>query len=80
MSVWCYDFIPKGSGTPERGEAVDERDKYPEDVQHKATEWFAADAWDERFSAVVPVCSVGNYQAYLAAACCMCEVVPGALS
>src|SRR4029079_8534019 len=28
---------------------------------------------------VVPVCSVGNYQSYLGAACCMCEVVPGAL-
>ncbi|MFM8273952.1 MAG: SMP-30/gluconolactonase/LRE family protein, partial [Gemmata sp.] len=26
-----------------------------------------------------PVCSVGNYQAYLQTACCMCEVVPGAL-
>jgi cephalosporin-C deacetylase-like acetyl esterase len=38
-----------------------------------------AGAWDERFSAVVPVCSVGNYQAYLGAACCMCEVVPKAL-
>jgi len=38
-----------------------------------------AGAWDERFRAVVPVCSVGNYQAYLGAACCMCEVVPGAL-
>ncbi len=38
-----------------------------------------AGAWDERFNAVVPVCSVGNYQAYLGAACCMCEVVPGAL-
>jgi dienelactone hydrolase len=38
-----------------------------------------AGAWDERFKAVVPVCSVGNYQAYLGAACCMCEVVPGAL-
>ena len=38
-----------------------------------------AGAWDERFAAVVPVCSVGNYQAYLGAACCMCEVVPGAL-
>lgn len=38
-----------------------------------------AGAWDDRFSAVVPVCSVGNYQAYLGAACCMCEVVPGAL-
>ena len=38
-----------------------------------------AGAWDDRFSAVVPVCSVGNYQAYLERACCMCEVVPGAL-
>lgn len=38
-----------------------------------------AGAFDERFKAVVPVCSVGNYQAYLGAACCMCEVVPGAL-
>jgi dienelactone hydrolase len=39
-----------------------------------------AGAYDERFKAVVPVCSVGNYRAYLGAACCMCEVVPGALT
>jgi cephalosporin-C deacetylase-like acetyl esterase len=39
-----------------------------------------AGALDERFKAVVPVCSVGNYQAYLGAACCMCEIVPGALT
>lgn len=38
-----------------------------------------AGAWDERLAATVPVCSVGNYQAYLGAACCQCEVVPGAL-
>lgn len=38
-----------------------------------------AGAFDERFSCVVPTCSVGNYQAYLGQACCMCEVVPGAL-
>ena len=38
-----------------------------------------AGAWDKRFKCVVPVCSVGNYQAYLRTACCMCEVVPGAL-
>ena len=36
-------------------------------------------ALDERFKAVVPVCSVGTYQAYLKAACCVCEVLPGAL-
>src|SRR5205085_5086730 len=38
-----------------------------------------AGALDERFGAVVPVCSVGNYQSYLRAACCVCEVLPGAL-
>jgi dienelactone hydrolase len=38
-----------------------------------------AGALDERFNAVVPVCSVGTYQAYLRAACCVCEVLPGAL-
>src|SRR5260370_18144528 len=38
-----------------------------------------AGALDERFKAVVPVCSVGNYQAYLKAACCVCEVLPVAL-
>ncbi len=37
-------------------------------------------AWDVRLSAAVPVCSVGNYQAYLRTACCLCEVVPGALT
>lgn len=37
-----------------------------------------AGAWDSRFKAVVPVCSVGTYNAYLGTACCMCEVVPGA--
>lgn len=37
-------------------------------------------AWDERLKSVVPTCSVGNYQAYLGAACCLCEVVPGALT
>ncbi|MSR55208.1 MAG: acetylxylan esterase [Gemmataceae bacterium] len=38
-----------------------------------------AGALDERFDAVVPVCSVGNYQSYLRAACCVCEVLPNAL-
>ncbi len=38
-----------------------------------------AGALDERFKAVVPVCSVGTYQAYLQAACCVCEVLPGGL-
>ena len=37
-------------------------------------------AIDERLKCVVPVCSVGTYQAYLGAACCMCEVTPSALT
>jgi cephalosporin-C deacetylase-like acetyl esterase len=28
----------------------------------------------------VPVCSVGNYRVYLGTACCLCELVPGALT
>ncbi len=39
-----------------------------------------AGAFDERFKCVVPTCSVGTYQSYLGAACCMCEVVPAAMS
>lgn len=39
-----------------------------------------AGAFDERFSCVVPVCSVGTYRSYLGAACCMCEVVPDAMA
>jgi len=39
-----------------------------------------AGAYDERFGCVMPTCSVGTYQSYLHAACCMCEVVPGAMT
>ena len=39
-----------------------------------------AGAYEERFACVVPVCSVGTYQAYLGAACCMCEMVPSAMT
>jgi dienelactone hydrolase len=39
-----------------------------------------AGAFDERFACVVPVCSVGTYRSYLSAACCVCEVVPDAMT
>ena len=39
-----------------------------------------AGALDDRFAAVVPVCSVGNFQSYLKTACCVCEVLPNALT
>jgi hypothetical protein len=38
------DYIPKDGGSPVRVKALEERDKYPEDVQHKETELFAAPA------------------------------------
>jgi hypothetical protein len=39
-----------------------------------------AGAFDDRFGAVVPCCSVGTYDSYLTTACCMCEVVPTGLA
>ena len=39
-----------------------------------------AGGFDERLHCVVPTCSVGTYQSYLSAACCLCELVPGGLS
>jgi predicted dehydrogenase len=44
ISVRSYDFIPHASGSPEHADFVDERDQYPEDLQHKRTELFAAPA------------------------------------
>ncbi len=39
-----------------------------------------AGATDDRLKAVVPVCGVGRYEAYLDTACCVCEVNPGGLT
>ncbi|MFI5457849.1 MAG: alpha/beta hydrolase family protein [Isosphaerales bacterium] len=36
-----------------------------------------AGATDERLAAVIPVCGIGTYDAYLATACCVCEVNAG---
>jgi dienelactone hydrolase len=36
-----------------------------------------AGATDDRLSAVVPVCGIGTYHAYLSTACCVCEVNVG---
>ncbi|BBO32209.1 Gfo/Idh/MocA family protein [Lacipirellula parvula] len=44
LSVHSYDFKPHGDGAAEHGDHLDERDKYPEDAQHKETEMFAAAA------------------------------------
>jgi hypothetical protein len=42
LSVWRYDFIPNGNAPTVRKDYKDERAKYPEDLQHKETEIFAA--------------------------------------
>ena len=39
-----------------------------------------AGAMEDRFQAVVPVCSVGTYRSYLGAACCYCELIAGAMN
>ena len=44
LSIHSYDFIPKGKGEPVHGKFLDEREKYPEDLEHKETELFAAPA------------------------------------
>jgi predicted dehydrogenase len=44
LSVHSYDFKPHGDGNAEHGDHLDERDKFPEDAQHKETEMFAAPA------------------------------------
>jgi dienelactone hydrolase len=36
-----------------------------------------AGATDERLKAVIPVCGIGTYDAYLSAACCVCELNVG---
>ncbi|MEX0614076.1 MAG: Gfo/Idh/MocA family oxidoreductase, partial [Pirellulales bacterium] len=44
LSVFSYDYVPHGNGTPVHRNFVDEREKFPEDEQHKETEIFAAPA------------------------------------
>ncbi len=44
LSVWSYDYIPKDGGSTVKVKAVEEREKYPEDLRHKETELFAAPA------------------------------------
>ena len=77
VSVWSYDFIPRGNGTPEHGDFLDQRDEYPEDLQHKETEIFAAPATrqhmrnflEARQNKVLPVSDIE--QGYISSACCI---------
>jgi predicted dehydrogenase len=44
ISVYSYDFTPNESGNAVHGDFLDEKQKYPQDEQHKKTELFAAPA------------------------------------
>ncbi len=39
-----------------------------------------AGATDDRLTAVIPVCGIGTYEAYLSTACCVCEVNAGGVT
>lgn len=77
ISVQSYDFIPNGSGSRARADFVDERDKHPEDEQHKETEIFAAPATRRHFENFLaarrngekPVADIE--QGYMSTACCI---------
>jgi predicted dehydrogenase len=77
MSVHSYDFTPNGGGSAVHGDFLDEREKYPADVQHKETELFAAPATRrhlENFLAArregkQPVADIE--QGHISTACCI---------
>ncbi len=77
LSVWRYDFIPKGGGATVHGDFLDEREKYPEDLRHKETEIFAAPGnrrnlrnfVDARQSGQRPVADIE--EGHISTACCI---------
>ena len=77
LSVWSYDFIPKGNGSKVHGDYLDERDKYPEDEQHKETEIFAAPATRQHMQNFLSARREGKRpiadieQGYISTACCI---------
>jgi predicted dehydrogenase len=77
ISVREYDFIPKGGGSPEHGEFLDESAQYPEDTQHKATELFAAPATRRHMQNFLAARREGERpvadieQGHISSACCI---------
>ena len=77
LSVRSYDFIPKGKGSAECREHLDESEKYPEDKQHKETELFAAPATRRHMQNFLaarqeskrPVSDIE--EGYISSACCI---------
>lgn len=77
FSVQAYEYAPLGGGETVRGEYLDERDKYPEDVAHKATELFAAPATRRHMQDFLQAREEGRKpasdieQGYISSACCI---------
>jgi predicted dehydrogenase len=77
LSVWSYDFIPRGNGSPEHVDFLDEREQFPEDLEHKETEIFAAPATRRhmknflaaRRESLRPVSDIE--EGYISSACCI---------
>lgn len=77
ISVWSYDFIPSGGGSPVHVDFLDESEKFPEDEQHRETEVFAAPATRQhmknflaaRQEGVLPVADIE--QGHISSACCI---------
>jgi predicted dehydrogenase len=78
LSIRKYDFIPQGKNAkPQHGDYLDEKDQYPEDVQHQRTELFAAPATRRhmkdflaaRQSGRTPVADIE--QGHISSACCI---------
>ncbi len=77
MSVWRYDYYPRGGGAPVHGDFLDETAQYPEDKQHSETEVFAAPATRAhmknflaaRREGELPVSDIE--QGYISSSCCI---------
>ncbi len=76
LSVHAYEFTPHG-GQPVRGEFVNEQDKYPEDLQHKETEIYAAPATRRHMQDFLTARQEGKRpvadieQGHISTACCL---------
>jgi predicted dehydrogenase len=77
LSIRSYDFLPKGGGAAVHGDAVEEREKYPEDEQHKETELFAAAATRKHMQNFLAARQNGDRpvadieEGYISSACCI---------
>jgi hypothetical protein len=77
IGVQSYDFIPQGNGAPSHADFVDEREKFPQDEQHKETELFAAPATRRHFENFLaarrerqrPVADIE--EGHISSACCI---------